>query len=228
MDCMALSLQVWGVSLQPLTAQVPLPHPDVRPYAVMRGGDIAAYLFLDARARPDKTGSGWSPALAPVVPPALPLVHVLGRTPASGMTWAEVEGLFDAMGEALGQTLSAENRLEQWAAQKGTLLTLVASPTEGSAMPTDLLAKVAAAAGLGPVQGAPPVEVYPTAPRPPVPEGFYDENLLDKFALKLFRLLVQREIAYVSPLEVRCGRASPAAGGWTEVAGRRRVSVDWK
>jgi hypothetical protein len=38
----------------------------------------------------------------------------------------------------------------------------------------------------------------PTAPRPPLPEGFYDENLLDKLALILFRNLVQSEIGFKS------------------------------
>jgi hypothetical protein len=38
----------------------------------------------------------------------------------------------------------------------------------------------------------------PTAPRPPLPEGFYDENLLDKLALTLFRNLVQNEIGFKS------------------------------
>jgi hypothetical protein len=38
----------------------------------------------------------------------------------------------------------------------------------------------------------------PTAPRPPLPEGFYDESLLDKLALTLFRNLVQNEIGFES------------------------------
>jgi hypothetical protein len=33
---------------------------------------------------------------------------------------------------------------------------------------------------------------------PPVPPGFYDENPLDRFALSLFRRLVQREIGFAS------------------------------
>jgi hypothetical protein len=41
----------------------------------------------------------------------------------------------------------------------------------------------------------------PTAPRPPLPEVFYDENLLDKLALTLFRNLVQNEIGFKSDKE---------------------------
>lgn len=38
----------------------------------------------------------------------------------------------------------------------------------------------------------------PVQPRPPLPDNFYAESLLDKVALALFRRLVQREIGYVS------------------------------
>ncbi len=37
--------------------------------------------------------------------------------------------------------------------------------------------------------------------RPPLEANFYEENLLDKFALNFFRGLLQEEIKYASPLE---------------------------